>query len=62
MSTDPLSEYKFIPVESLTRREYFVGLTMQAILSNPLTKEFNDDTLKTVLIIADATLKELDND
>ena len=59
--------YKTIPHDGLTKREYFAGLAMQAMI--PVCSKWEnskDQTLHTVaamasIMYADALLEELDN-
>ncbi|MEX0595787.1 MAG: hypothetical protein WD512_04735 [Candidatus Paceibacterota bacterium] len=45
----------------LTKREYFAGLAMQAVISNPVVPNYTpEDSAKEALEYADALLKELE--
>lgn len=61
---DRLDDYPGISFKGLTKREYFAGLAMQGLLSNPYPDivGLNPDIItSTAIDLADKLLKQLDN-
>ena len=50
---------KWEPALGITIREYFVGLAMQGLLSNPMDNDNCDDIANYAVRCADALLEEL---
>jgi hypothetical protein len=48
--------------EGLTKREYFAGLAMQALMSNPNVVVNDTRNIKQCVLIADKLLKQLSDE